>query len=650
MLDFPGSPAVGDVFGNGWRWDGTKWASIGGAGTDAPSDANYYGRHQATWGQVLPLIGGTLSGNLNIDAASGYGTAVLGAKQTYFQGAPPGNAQIGLVGGAEFLDLTAAVANFSGSISVPATATAAYLHSTGGVLSDSGTFYANTSGSGYYLQRSTSDGWWRFVENGTTTFSITPGGAVTAEGSVTGTFLHSTGALQIDSNAIVSGSVTTAWLHSTGEVAADTDLKSNNGTFYATNAGAYYLQRYSGDGVWRFVENGTTTFSIDPAGNAGCPTFQTTSGSVSALWVNNGGNIRLEQNGNGVSMYLRANAASPWGMEFVNNAYNAVVANLDDGGNFHANGNVAGAYLHSTGTVRADGALSAGGDVSVGGNVWCQAVYASGGLFQVAANYYLQRGSDGAWRFVENGTVNFTIDNGGNATARAGLYASGTVQGNWLYSTGSMQINGSATINGGLNTGGNTSVGAAVYIGANAVGDCFLTADTANKYWQFRSDGWKILWSNSSGAFVFFNGGGAGMFQIDAVGNLYVPGNVSAANVSDARTKRAVAPFRRGLADLIKLEPVSYEHNGLGGTTDDGTTRWGVIAQDAQKHIPECVHATPEPPPDPTRDEAPTKLRLDGQLSVNEQPLLYAMINAFRDVAVELEQMSARLAVLESHR
>jgi hypothetical protein len=65
-LDYPNTPSVGDIF-NSARWDGAKWTGV--AATDAPADANYYGRHQYAWAQVLPLTGGTLSGSLTLPAA-----------------------------------------------------------------------------------------------------------------------------------------------------------------------------------------------------------------------------------------------------------------------------------------------------------------------------------------------------------------------------------------------------------------------------------------------------------------------------------------------------------------------------------------------------------------------------------------------------
>jgi hypothetical protein len=434
-----------------------------------------------------------------------------------------------------------------------------------------------------------------------------------------------TGDLNIKAaNATVAGNVTASWLHSTGDVTASGNVTASGGTFY-TAGSTYYLQRSNTDGYWRFVENGNVTFQIDPAGNAwaaaalttayvhstgnaqidGAATvngsvtaasMQTTSNqNANALVLNSGGNLRL-LNTSGVSMYIRPNAASPWGLEVVNNAYNAVVASLDDGGHLWTNNGI-----------------STPNDIHTAGSLYSQQSGNYGNVFLGNGNALVQGDPSGNINLINSGTIRFQVTSGGDTQANGNVFA-----------------------------------GSGVYVGRNVVGDCFITADSANHYWNFGSGGWKLLWAVSNGSLAFFNGGGGALFQIDGNGNLWVPGTVTGSNVSDARTKRAVAPFRRGLADIVALEPVSYEYNGLGGTTDDGRTRWGVVAQDAQKHIPECVHATPEPPADPTRDEAPEKLRLDGQLSFNEQPLLYAMVNALREISARLETLEARLAGMAS--
>jgi hypothetical protein len=53
-------------------WNAAEWNPVAGGGaigTDAPSDTFSYGRVNATWGRVLPLAGGTVTGALTVNGA-----------------------------------------------------------------------------------------------------------------------------------------------------------------------------------------------------------------------------------------------------------------------------------------------------------------------------------------------------------------------------------------------------------------------------------------------------------------------------------------------------------------------------------------------------------------------------------------------------
>jgi hypothetical protein len=77
ILDFPPPPAnptPGQTFsgprGVTWLWDGSKWTAGGGPGlsgggiNDAPFDGTVYGRENGDWTNVLPIIGGTMQGQI----------------------------------------------------------------------------------------------------------------------------------------------------------------------------------------------------------------------------------------------------------------------------------------------------------------------------------------------------------------------------------------------------------------------------------------------------------------------------------------------------------------------------------------------------------------------------------------------------------
>src|SRR3954447_4808800 len=70
MLNFPDAPVVNQTYTDGttaWKWDGAKWVTPL-LFTDAPSDSSTYGRRNAAWNKVLPLTGGTLTGDLTVNA------------------------------------------------------------------------------------------------------------------------------------------------------------------------------------------------------------------------------------------------------------------------------------------------------------------------------------------------------------------------------------------------------------------------------------------------------------------------------------------------------------------------------------------------------------------------------------------------------
>jgi hypothetical protein len=59
--------------------------------------------------------------------------------------------------------------------------------------------------------------------------------------------------------------------------------------------------------------------------------------------------------------------------------------------------------------------------------------------------------------------------------------------------------------------------------------------------------------------------------------------------LSDERLKKEVKPYKDGLEKLLKLNPVSYKYNGLGGMPDNGKTYIGLIAQEVKESCPYMV-------------------------------------------------------------
>jgi len=131
----------------------------------------------------------------------------------------------------------------------------------------------------------------------------------------------------------------------------------------------------------------------------------------------------------------------------------------------------------------------------------------------------------------------------------------------------------------------------------------------------------------------------AGLF--DNLGNLtvitngYKPGGGTWADSSDSRLKKNVKEYRAGLAEVTALRPVTYQFNGKGDTEDNGRVYTGLVAQEAREVMPELVG---------TR-----KARLDRKdkeetdiLTVDATPMLYAMLNAIKELKDRVVALEAR--------
>jgi hypothetical protein len=110
------------------------------------------------------------------------------------------------------------------------------------------------------------------------------------------------------------------------------------------------------------------------------------------------------------------------------------------------------------------------------------------------------------------------------------------------------------------------------------------------------------------------------------------PGGGSWAVFSDERLKNIKGRYISGLKAVMQLQPLRYEYkqnNALGLKTDGDHIGFG--AQAVQKIIPEAV----------TRTE-------NGYLQVNNDPILWTMLNAIKEQQKEIEQLKGQIRQLRS--
>lgn len=162
----------------------------------------------------------------------------------------------------------------------------------------------------------------------------------------------------------------------------------------------------------------------------------------------------------------------------------------------------------------------------------------------------------------------------------------------------------------------NDSAGSSAYAGCyfNAYGNSWAFrigsyAANANKF-VFTTD---ILGAQtnqmelSTAGALRLNAFGAGTLSTDS------SGNVTAS--SDEALKEEIAPFARGLAEIIGIDPISYNWNALSGL--DRMSRYhGFSAQNVEAAIPEAVG-----------------VGADGYLTLQDRPIIAALVNAVKELA-----------------
>jgi Chaperone of endosialidase len=110
------------------------------------------------------------------------------------------------------------------------------------------------------------------------------------------------------------------------------------------------------------------------------------------------------------------------------------------------------------------------------------------------------------------------------------------------------------------------------------------------------------------------------------------PGGGSWGTYSDRRLKNLDGSFSSGLSEVMKINPVKYRYkddNGMG--IRDRDEHVGVVAQEIQKAIPEAVTENSR-----------------GYLMVNNDPVIWAMLNAIKEQQKLIQRQEQRIAQLSS--
>lgn len=200
-----------------------------------------------------------------------------------------------------------------------------------------------------------------------------------------------------------------------------------------------------------------------------------------------------------------------------------------------------------------------------------------------------------------------------------------------------------------LDNVGNMTVGSLAWSTVNAAtgGQGMLsnysstgTMISANNRWspQAPSIGsWNLELISSGQAQLVHRAAGAGVgtndhsFQFTATGDFQMTGasaikasGTTWANPSDPRLKDDISSYGKGLADVIRLEPITYSLKVAPGT------HYGFDAAKVRDIFPECVTEM-RMKLDPSDEE-----ETDGVLSLDIHPILIALVNAVKELAAKV--------------
>jgi len=140
------------------------------------------------------------------------------------------------------------------------------------------------------------------------------------------------------------------------------------------------------------------------------------------------------------------------------------------------------------------------------------------------------------------------------------------------------------------------------------------------------------------------NTGFAG-FGIDPSEAVHVRGNVQTTGIfidSDKRLKQNAKDFKYGLKEVMKLQPMTYDYTGKGGTIS-GRYNIGLFAQDLQKIAPELVSEYTHVEENQEGEIVSEK----EYLKIYDTGIKYILVNAIQEQQEIIKTQDEKIATLE---
>ena len=373
---------------------------------------------------------------------------------------------------------------------------------------------------------------------------------------------------------------------------------------------------YSGSAALKAMQQWYTMQDvIDTVGGGGTPTLQqvTDAGSITSdtITIEN-----TEVIGAGIG--LSVTYTSPEGDDCLGIVVDAT------GFGINATGGYIGGYFYSpegTGIVaQSDSgtAITAATDgpiaISASNNSNGTGIYASS-VDGTGIQGYSENGVAGNFNSQENIAVYATSENGmaiyGYSDTEGGVYGAS---------------NEKAGVSGNSNTGAGgafTSIdNYGVYGGSTESNGGYFSSSNSPGVWGFSTQSYGARFSSAT------------TYSLVASESAAKPGGGSWSVFSDSRIKENVTPYTKGLAEILLINTVTYEYNGLAGTAK-GAKYTGIIAQEIKEIFPETVSTYKEKLNE--EDEEKTEL-----YDFNASDLTFALINAVKELKAEIDLLKAK--------
>lgn len=214
----------------------------------------------------------------------------------------------------------------------------------------------------------------------------------------------------------------------------------------------------------------------------------------------------------------------------------------------------------------------------------------------------------------------------GNSTA---FTRNVTFKGNGNVSIGTTAQSGKLTVAGGSIGVYATGSDYGIYGFSNSIGTGGFSSDGVGLYGYSDFGFAGVQGGSEFGIGGYFSSSES--YALVADGSAAKPGGGSWSVYSDSRIKENIVPYAKGLADILLINPVTYEYNGLANTVK-GSKYTGIIAQEIKEIFPDTVGTYKAKLN--KEDEDKTEL-----YDFNASDLTFALINAVKELKAEIEEL-----------